>query len=112
GYGMDEEILKVIGQRLRNRVRPDDLLMRVSHDQFLLFVQLMNSLSTLRDFAGQLRQMIEQPLRARDQTVAAEGQIGVVQCPDHGETLEELMSMAGLALGHSVHDDTGVFCVE
>ena len=112
GYGMDEEILKVIGQRLRNRVRPDDLLMRVSHDQFLLFVQLMNSLSTLRDFAGQLRQMIEQPLRARDQTVAAEGLIGVVQCPDHGETLEELMSMAGLALGHSVHDDTGVFCVE
>jgi len=112
GYGMDEEILKVIGQRLRNRVRPDDLLLRVSHDQFLLFVQLMNSLSTLRDFAGQLRQMIEQPLRARDKTVAAEGLIGVVQCPDHGETLEELMSMAGLALSHSVRDETGVFCVE
>ena len=112
GYGMDEEILKLIGQRLRNRVRPDDLLVRVSHDQFLLFVQVMKSLDTLRDFAGQLRQMIEQPLRARDKTVAAEGQIGVVQYPDHGETLEELMSMAGLALSHSRDDDTGVFCVE
>jgi len=112
GYGMDEEILKVIGQRLRNRVRPDDLLIRVSYDQFLLFVQVMQSHDMLRDFASQLRQILEQPLRARHKTVAAEGLIGVVQYPDHGETLEELMSMAGLALSHSLHDDTGVFCVE
>jgi len=112
GYGMDDELLKVIGQRLRNRVRPDDLLVRVSHDQFLLFVQVMQSLDTLREFASQLREMIEKPLRARDKTLLAEVVIGVVQYPDHCESLEELMSMAGLALSHSLNDDSGVFCVE
>jgi len=112
GYGLDEEIVKVIGQRLGNRVRPDDLLVRVSQDQFLIFVQVMKSLDTLRDFAGQLRKTIEQPLRARDKTVAVGGLIGLVQYPDHGETYDELMSMARLALSHAQDDDTGVFCVE
>jgi len=112
GYGMDEEILKVLGQRLRNRVRPDDLLVKVGSDQFLLFVKEMTSIDHLKEFADQLIQLAEQPLRAKDKTVGADIAMGVVQYPEHGESLEELMSMAGIALSHAVEDETSIFCIE
>jgi len=112
GYGMDEEILKVLGQRLRNRVRPDDLLVKVGNDQFLLFVKEMASIDHLKEFADQLIQLAEQPLRAKDKTVGADIAMGVVQYPEHGESLEELMSMAGIALSHAVEDETSIFCIE
>ncbi len=112
GFGSDEEIIKVIAQRLRNRVRPDDLLVRLGSDQFLLFVEQMASKDMVIEFANQLLQLAEQPLRAKDHTVGANVAIGIVKFPDHGETLEEIMSMVSIALSHAASDESSIFCVE
>ena len=112
GFGSDEEIIKVIGQRLRNRLRPDDTLMRIASDQFMLFVENMGTRETLIEFANQLLVLVEQPLRAKDKTVGADGAIGIVQYPDHGESLEEIMSMVGIALSHAITDESSIFCIE
>jgi diguanylate cyclase (GGDEF)-like protein len=112
GFGSDEEIIKVLAQRLRNRVRPDDLLIRAGSDQFLLIVENMSDRDNLFDFAQQLLLLTTQPLRAKDQTVGADVSIGIVQYPAHGETLEEIMSMVSVALSHAVEDPTSIFCIE
>jgi diguanylate cyclase (GGDEF)-like protein len=112
GFGSDEDIIRVLAQRMRNRVRPDDLLIRAGNDQFLLIVENMSSRENLFDFANQLLQLMEQPMRAKDQTVGANIAIGMVQYPEHGETLEEIMSMVGVALSHAAEDESSIFCVE
>jgi diguanylate cyclase (GGDEF)-like protein len=112
GFGSDEEIIKVLAQRLRNRVRPDDLLIRAGSDQFLLIVEKMSARENLLEFAQQLQLLTTQPLRAKDQTVGADVAIGIVQYPAHGESLEEIMSMVNIALSHAVEDPTWIFCIE
>lgn len=112
GFGSEDEIVRVIGQRLRNRVRPDDLLLRVASDQFLLFVNQMQGRDTLLEFAQQLLQLTEQPLRAKDQTVRANAAIGLVLYPEHGETLEEILSMISVAVSHAETDDASIFAIE
>lgn len=112
GFGRDDDVVKIVAQRLRNRVRPDDLLVRMSDDQFILFVEQLKTRDHLLEFSGQLLQLIEQPLRAKDQTVGVEGAIGVVSYPAHGESLEEIISMIAVAVSHAVEDETSIFCIE
>ncbi|TCS38240.1 diguanylate cyclase domain-containing protein [Reinekea marinisedimentorum] len=112
GYGVDEEIIRVIGQRLRNRIRPDDLLARTGSDQFLLFVESMRPTGRVKEFADQVIQLAIQPLRSKDTTVYADVAMGIVTFPDHGETLDELMSMATIALNYATEDESAYFCIE
>ncbi|EAR11014.1 sensor domain-containing diguanylate cyclase [Reinekea blandensis] len=112
GYGSDEDVVKILGQRLRNRLRPDDLLIRMSNDEFLLLVGQMETRESLIDFARQLSELTVQPLRAREQTVDAKPAIGIVTYPEHGETLEEVLSMLTIATDHALSDETNVFTLE
>jgi diguanylate cyclase (GGDEF)-like protein len=112
GYGVDEEIVRIIGQRLRNRIRPDDLLARVGSDQFLLFVESMRPRVRIKEFADQLIQLAIQPLRSKDTTVYADVAMGIVTFPDHGESLDELMSMGTIAVNYAAEDSPGFFYIE
>lgn len=112
GFGSEDEIIKVISQRLRNRLRPDDLLVRVNNDQFVLFIEYMKTRDNLVEFTEQLLQLAEQPLRAQNQTVGANLAIGIVLYPEHGESLEEIMSMLSVAVGHASEDNSSIFVVE
>lgn len=112
GYGSDDDVVKILGQRLRNRLRPDDLLIRMSDDEFLLLVNDMGAMALLNQFATQLRTLLQQPLRAREQDVDAKPAIGIVTYPEHGETLEEILSMLTIATDHALSDETGVFTIE
>jgi diguanylate cyclase (GGDEF)-like protein len=109
GYGSDEEIIKVVAKRLVNRLRPDDLLVRGATDQFVFFVERMKSEEVVQEFAKKIKHLSEQPLRAKDQTINAKIAIGIVSFPDHGETLEELMSMASVSLSHALESEDGLF---
>ena len=109
GYGSDEEIIKVVAKRLINRLRPDDLLVRGATDQFIFFVERMRSDEVLLEFANKMKFLSEQPLRAKDQTINASIAIGIVSFPDHGESLEELMSMASVTLSHALSSEDGLF---
>jgi diguanylate cyclase (GGDEF)-like protein len=112
GFGSEGDVVKIVAQRLRNRLRPDDLLIRMGDDQFFLLVEHMKSRDHLFEFSKQLLQLIEQPLRAKDQTVGVESAIGMVQYPDHGESLEEIVSMISVALQHAEDDSTSIFSIE
>ena len=112
GYGSDDDVVKVLGQRLRNRLRPDDLLIRMGNDEFLLLVAQMETRDALIDFARQLSELTIQPLRAREQMVDAKPAIGIVTYPEHGETLEEILSMLTIATDHALADETRVFTLE
>jgi diguanylate cyclase (GGDEF)-like protein len=111
GYGTDDEVVKVISKRLNNRLRPDDLLVRSTNEQFVLLVESMKNDEVLLELANQLKLLCEQPLRAKDQTINAKIAIGLVSYPEHGETLEELMSMASVALSHANEASDGLFSV-
>lgn len=112
GYGVDEEIIRVIGQRIQNRIRPDDLLARVGSDQFLLFVEAMGVSGRLHDFAEQIIQLAVQPLRSKETTVGADVAMGIVKFPDHGESLDEIMSMGTIAVNYAAEDESSYFCIE
>lgn len=112
GYGVDEEIIRVIAQRINNRIRPDDLLARVGTDQFLLFVECMRPNGCIKEFSDQIIQLAVQPLRSKDTTVCAEAAMGIVKYPDHGETLDEIMSMGTIAVNYAVDDESPYYCIE
>lgn len=112
GFGSDDEIIKVIAQRLSNRLRPEDYLSRANSNQFILLVPPMKSSEVLADFAKQLKALVEQPLRAKDQTINAEVAVGIVSFPEHGDNVDELMSMASIAVGHAIDAIDGLCIID
>lgn len=112
GFGFDEKLIRVIGQRLFNRLRPDDELIRIGEDVFLLITKVMSSKRDVLEFAAKILSLAEQPMREVDTAFKAQAHIGIVQYPDHGESIEELMSMAGLALKYAADDESRVFSID
>lgn len=112
GYGGDESLIKVSAQRLANRLRPDDLLFRVSEDMFLILTQVMPSSDQVMEFSGQLLALIQQPLREAGGVLCGDAYIGVIEYPVHGETLEEFMVMGGLAVNYASAEPKHIFVIE
>lgn len=107
-----DEVIRILGQRLSNRIRPDDLLVRMGADQFLILVTQITTRDQQLAFAQHLLQLTTQPLRAMDQSICAEIAIGVATYPEHGETLEEMLSMLSVAVSHAAIDESSMFIIE
>lgn len=111
GFGLDEEALKIFAQRMKNRVRENDLLLQIAHDQFLMLVE-MTSVTSIYEIAKQIIELGEKPFRAKDDTLSLDLSVGVVCFPQHGETVEELMSMAAVALNYATTDESSIFMID
>lgn len=112
GLSQEADIIRIVSQRLENRVRPEDLLVRVDRDQFMLMVNGMDSAEHLKELAQQLLELSEQPLRAKQQPPAIRLAIGIATYPEHGETIDEIMSMLTVAVAHAQEDKSSVFIIE
>jgi diguanylate cyclase (GGDEF)-like protein len=97
GHALGDRVLQVIAERLRQVMRPNDLLARLGGDEFAVL-----SMGADRNAAAQIgRRFVE----AVDQEMAVAGQIfrvgvsiGVALIPNDGRTPEEALESADLAM--------------
>jgi diguanylate cyclase (GGDEF)-like protein len=97
GHPVGDEALREVARRLRQNIDPDDLVARLTANQFLIILHGCSSeRATL--LARQLVGVIHAGLHLPDVSLDLQVQAGFSQHPDHGAASRELMRRAQIAL--------------
>ncbi|MCO6055700.1 bifunctional diguanylate cyclase/phosphodiesterase [Pseudomonas sp. MOB-449] len=97
GHDAGDELLKVVAERVRSVLRREDVIARLGGDEFCVLAGLSN-LTEAKALSQRIMQRMKEPITLAGRTVTMTTSIGISLFPDDGETCEELLKHADLAL--------------
>ncbi|MCK4743197.1 MAG: diguanylate cyclase [Sulfuriflexus sp.] len=100
GHSMGDALLQAVSARIRSCVREIDTLARVGGDEFMLLVSQIDERSGVHKIAEKIIHEIEKPYTLMGSEMTLSASIGVAMYPDDGETKDELVSNADMAMYH------------
>jgi len=97
GQDTGDQVLLDVVRRMQAAVRGDDALMRVGGDQFVLFMPQADA-RAVEAAARRLLKTVSQPCDLDGEPFTLTCSIGVVLCPAHGGTADDLLRHAEAAM--------------
>ncbi|TMN89577.1 hypothetical protein CWB72_11125 [Pseudoalteromonas phenolica] len=91
GHETGDMVLKEVAKRMKQSVRRHDLVVRYGGDEFIVLLSNKISESIIHQ---KLNNALSHPISYQDQSLTVSGSIGVATYPEHGDTLEILISHA------------------
>lgn len=98
GHGAGDHLLTIVAQRLRSCVKDGDTVARLGGDEFTVILRHLASADSANEIAQRIIESVQRPvsIAGRDHHVRAS--IGITLFPDDGNSIEELMRNADLAM--------------
>ena len=93
GHESGDRVLGVIGQRLKQNVRPGEMVARIGGDEFAVLLGDAD-VSTLDRVAERLIQAVEEPIHLPDYTIQLSASVGAALYPDDADSFEALLGRA------------------
>lgn len=97
GHAVGDQLLRHVGERLKNVLRSSDTIARLGGDEFVILAGSANP-----DYAAQLAQKILEQLRlpilVAGQSISISGSLGIAIFPDNGADTQQLMRAADMAM--------------
>ncbi|MDP3813779.1 bifunctional diguanylate cyclase/phosphodiesterase [Pseudomonas sp.] len=100
GHDAGDEMLKVVAERLRGTVREHDVIARLGGDEFCILASL-HSDDEARQLAQRVMEKMKDPIALFGRSLVMTASIGISLLPEDGQTCEELLKHADLALYQS-----------
>lgn len=98
GREKGDDILRRVGQRLRSSLRSNDTVARFGHDEYALLTEDASHLSDIPLLAHKVVELFDEPFPVEGESLYLTVGAGVALYPEDGETPEELMRNAELAM--------------
>lgn len=98
GHRCGDQLLAATAERLRESVRPNDLVVRMGGDEFIVAAFDTQTAEQVDTLIERLRWSISAPLRYEGDTIEASASMGIAIFPDHGADIDVLMRHADIAL--------------
>ena len=108
GHPMGDRLLKAVAERLRAEVRGDNLVARLGGDEFAIVLAADVSPNEASDFSTRLIKVLSASYEIDGIELVVGASIGIALSPGDGETCEELMRNADMALYRAKSDGGGV----
>jgi diguanylate cyclase (GGDEF)-like protein len=108
GHGVGDELLKLVGERLRKSLRESDTVARLGGDEFAIiqpFAQQPNGATVL---ASRVIETLSAPFTIGDHQIEIGTSVGIAIAPNDGDTADQLLKSADLALYRAKSDGRGV----
>ena len=98
GHAAGDQLLQIVAQRLRACIKDGDTVARLAGDEFTVILRQVGGPDAARQIAARIIESLQQPVNVagRDHYVCAS--IGVTMFPDDGNSIEDLMRNADLAM--------------
>lgn len=98
GHTAGDEFLIKVAKRIESAVRKSDTVARLGGDEFIcLFTNLVNRDNVAR-VADKIIRVLDQPINIDSRMVSASISMGIALYPEDGNTAEELIKKADIAL--------------
>lgn len=97
GHAVGDELLRVVGDRLKGVLRQSDTLARLGGDEFVILATGAN-LGYASHVAQKILDTLRKPIRLVGEEVTVSGSIGISVYPDHGTDPNSLMRAADIAM--------------
>jgi len=101
GHSIGDILLQQVAVRLRESVRPIDMVARFGGDEFYVLLQPAESLPDVDVIAKRVIHTVSQPYVIERHTILIGASIGICVAPDDSDVSEELLKCADLAMYHS-----------
>lgn len=98
GHTTGDALLRGIADRLRTQIRGDDILGRISGDEFVLVLDPFDEKNKIVSMIERISDLLKQPFDLNGVQVKASGSIGVALYPAHGRDYETLRRNADTAM--------------
>ena len=98
GHEHGDAVLREVAARLDSSMRPTDVVARLGGDEFAILMPDVPSGEAALVLAERLRARLRQPLPLEALAVKLGVSIGTAVAPEHGETIDDLMRHADLAM--------------
>jgi diguanylate cyclase (GGDEF)-like protein/PAS domain S-box-containing protein len=100
GHNYGDILLKKITERMKKAIGEPHIVARMGGDEFVFLVQNISNRQMVYSLANQILQAIEKPVWIDDREFYVTGSIGISLYGEHGETIEQLMRNADVAMYH------------
>jgi diguanylate cyclase (GGDEF)-like protein len=107
GHQVGDELLKLVGMRLRDLAHIDAFVARLGGDEFAIVLPSADRDGALR-LAFQITAAMEQPFIVDELSLGIEASIGVALAPDHGTDADVLLQKADVAMYHAKEMRSGI----
>jgi len=98
GHSAGDELLKIVGERLRNCVRGNDLVARIGGDEFAILLEDVDCADALLHVGRQVQERLRAPARAGGRALCGGASIGGALFPTNAGTAHDLFKYADTAL--------------
>ncbi|HZP74928.1 MAG TPA: EAL domain-containing protein [Pseudolabrys sp.] len=110
GHLAGDELLKTISKRLLDCVGPADTVARFGGDEFGILIAEPASPAAVAALASSILDAIKMPVDYHGQQIISGGSIGIALSNTDGETVNDLMKNADLALYRAKAEGRDTFC--
>jgi diguanylate cyclase (GGDEF)-like protein/PAS domain S-box-containing protein len=97
GHATGDELLRIVGARLKSALRQSDTLARLGGDEFVILASNANT-DFAPHFAQKILDSLRDPIRLAGEEVSVSGSIGIAIFPQHGDDSSSLMRAADIAM--------------
>ncbi|KAA0576498.1 EAL domain-containing protein [Azospirillum sp. B21] len=101
GHHAGDELLKLVARRLRNCTRMTDTVGRLGGDEFLIVAPDAADRSAGARLVEKVLYSMDEPFAVHNQELFCGASIGIAFYPDDGETADQLLRNADLAMYHA-----------
>lgn len=109
GHAVGDDLLRLVSDRLRGELDPEDVLARLGGDEFAILLANAPDPSALAHLSQRLIDLVQRTYLIEGHVVHVGTSIGIALAPQHGRTARELLRRADLALYESKNCGRGAF---
>ncbi|MBV8745932.1 MAG: diguanylate cyclase, partial [Xanthobacteraceae bacterium] len=109
GHPIGDELLRAVGDRLRDLVPDKDLVARLGADEFAVVVTNIETVDDCASVATHIADAIRVPFEIAGHTILVDMSIGIAVAPGDGTEADALIKNADLALSRAKAEQRGSF---
>lgn len=109
GHAVGDDLLREVGQRLRELVRRQDTISRLEGDEFAILLPGLADVSATAALADRILSTLQRPYVIGGHEVHTSASIGVSMYPEHGDSYDDLLSHASDAMHRAKEAGRGTF---
>jgi len=106
-HSVGDALLKEVATRVRTAIRHDDVVGRISGDEFVILFRGYNSEADVRSTADRLVAALKHPMTVDGCDLRLSATFGIALYPDHGRSYDDLRRAADIAMYTAKHTAKG-----